>query len=184
MAGQSGRKTKELAEIFQVAEPTIRTWSGEFEQFLSPDANPGEGRTRYYSEEDVRVLALVAEMKGQGKQVEDIAASLSIGKRGDVESAVQAAQQRPQSLDQAIVYIEQLVSRVESLQEQVSAQANEITQWRDEANQLKGQLAAIRDKEERDAERGTDSQARIIELERTIAVLEYQLSQANRGGQA
>lgn len=169
-----GRKTKDLAELFNVAEPTIRAWCGEFEDYLSPDANPGEGRTRYYNDDDVKVLALVAEMKTQGKTFEDIHASLKTGVRGDVESAVQAAQQRPQSVEQALVYIQQLVNRVNSLEDQITTQTSEIAEWRDKANRLEGQLEAMRE---------TGTHTRIIELERTIAVLEYQLNQAKKGGE-
>lgn len=170
MAGD-GRKTKDLAELFAVAEPTVRAWCGEFEEYLSVNANPGEGRTRYYDDEDVKVLALVAEMKTQGKTFEDIHASLKAGKRGDVESAVQAAQQRPQSVEQALVYIQQLVNRVNTLEDQITTQAGEIAEWRDKANHLEGQLEAMRE---------TGTHSRIIELERMIAVLEYQLQQANK----
>ncbi|MAU12848.1 MAG: hypothetical protein CL607_23715 [Anaerolineaceae bacterium] len=177
LAGPNGHKTKEVAELFNIAEPTVRAWSNEFADYLSLDANPGEKRTRYYNQGDVRVLALVTEMKAQGKTVEDIHASLKAGVRGDVDSAIEASQQRPQSLEQAMMFIQQLAGRVDTLETENTELQSQLTEWRDKANRLQGQIDA-------DAKREKLTHEDVIALQREIAVLEYKLEQATKGGDA
>jgi DNA-binding transcriptional MerR regulator len=53
---------------------------------MSPTANPGKGRGRSFTLEDMRVLALVADMKDRSATYEDIHAALQSGQRGDSPS--------------------------------------------------------------------------------------------------
>ena len=41
--------TKEVAQIFGFAEPTVRKWAVEFGQYLSPTAHPGNGKKRSFA---------------------------------------------------------------------------------------------------------------------------------------
>lgn len=75
--------TSDAEVIFKVSPQTIRNWAREFARYLSVNANPDEGRTRIFTEEDMQVLDLVAQMKSQGKQYEDIHAALMAGERGN-----------------------------------------------------------------------------------------------------
>ncbi|MBA3873377.1 MAG: hypothetical protein H0X30_29950, partial [Anaerolineae bacterium] len=61
---------------------TIRKWAVEFENELSPTANPGDGRQRVFVDDDLAIFALISEMKGQGKLYTDIHAALANGQRG------------------------------------------------------------------------------------------------------
>lgn len=74
--------TSDAEVIFKVSPQTIRNWGREFARYLSANANPDEGRTRIFTEEDMQVLDLVSQMKSQGKQYEDIHAALLAGERG------------------------------------------------------------------------------------------------------
>lgn len=71
------------ATVFHVSNETIRNWAEEFSRYLSFTANPGKGRTRSFSVEDLEVFALITEMKNKGSTFEEIHISLGKGQRGD-----------------------------------------------------------------------------------------------------
>ncbi len=75
--------SRQVEQIFDLSHETVRTWAEEFAEYLSTDANPGKGRPRRFSTEDMEVLALVAAMRTTGSRFEDIHASLKSGSRGD-----------------------------------------------------------------------------------------------------
>jgi DNA-binding transcriptional MerR regulator len=60
-------KPSEVAKILGMAATTIRAWSQEFGDFLSPTGAGGEGRHRDFSDLDVRILAFVQEQKRAGR---------------------------------------------------------------------------------------------------------------------
>jgi len=75
--------TVEIAAYFKKTEPTIRAWASEFAEYLSPMANPGRGKGRSFTPDDLTVLSLVAEMKDRNHTFEDIHTALKSGQRGD-----------------------------------------------------------------------------------------------------
>jgi DNA-binding transcriptional MerR regulator len=75
--------TVEVAAYFKKTEPTIRAWANEFSEYLSPLANPGKGKGRSFTPEDLMVFSLVSEMKDRNHTFEDIHAALKMGQRGD-----------------------------------------------------------------------------------------------------
>lgn len=77
-----GWTSTQLEVLFSVSHETIRTWAGEFAQYMSPTANPGKGRHRRFSEDDISVLSLVAQMKRDGITFEEIHVALQAGERG------------------------------------------------------------------------------------------------------
>lgn len=78
--------TPEVAAFYKRTDQTIRAWAEEFVRYLSPTANPGKGRGRSFTLEDMQVLALVADMKDRSATYEDIHAALQSGQRGDSPS--------------------------------------------------------------------------------------------------
>ena len=64
--------TPEVAAFYKRTDQTIRAWAEEFSAHLSPTANPGKGKGRNFTLEDMRVLALVADMKDRSATYEDI----------------------------------------------------------------------------------------------------------------
>lgn len=74
----------QTAELFNVARETIRKWAIEFDLYLSPSARPESGGIRRFTQNDLEIFALIAEMKGQGKVFDDIHAALRAGQRGIV----------------------------------------------------------------------------------------------------
>jgi DNA-binding transcriptional MerR regulator len=75
-----------LARVFAVSQQTIRQWSNEFHDHLSTRANPGKSRIRAYTNEDLPVFALIAQMKTLGYTYQDIHAALVNGQRGEAPS--------------------------------------------------------------------------------------------------
>jgi DNA-binding transcriptional MerR regulator len=74
--------TRHIAAMYNVTGETIRQWTYEFQEYLSPTAQPGKNRNRLYSIEDMEVLSLVSELKKQGKVYADIHLNLRSGQRG------------------------------------------------------------------------------------------------------
>ena len=75
--------TAEVAAYYKRTEQTIRAWAREFSGYLSPTANPGGGKGRNYTVEDLQVIALIAEMKDNNATYDEIHMSLTAGQRGD-----------------------------------------------------------------------------------------------------
>lgn len=65
-------KPIDIAHALQRSAATIRLWSSEFAAFLSNSASGGDGRWRSYEDHDLRVLAVVGTMLGQGKSKEEV----------------------------------------------------------------------------------------------------------------
>jgi DNA-binding transcriptional MerR regulator len=76
-------KPSEVAAILQQAPTTIRTWSQEFKDYLSPTAAGGDGRHRDYDDNDIRVLTAIRELKRGGHSSEEIHATLAQMQRDD-----------------------------------------------------------------------------------------------------
>ena len=77
-----GFSTKEVAAYYGFAEQTIRKWTIEFEEYLSPTANPGNGKNRDFTVADLEVIDLIAEHKKRQDTYESIHLSLKSGQRG------------------------------------------------------------------------------------------------------
>jgi len=76
--------TQQVARRLNITGETVRARSTEFKTFLSPTANPPQGRARLYTERDLRVMTLINRMKIQGAQFDDIHLALSNGKLDDL----------------------------------------------------------------------------------------------------
>lgn len=72
-----------VLELFEVSRETVRQWSAEFADYLSPSANPGDRLPRQFTDDDMRVFSLVAKMKEEGKRYSDIHAALRNGQRAE-----------------------------------------------------------------------------------------------------
>jgi DNA-binding transcriptional MerR regulator len=149
---------KHVAIIYNISNETVRTWSEEFSQYLSATANPGKGRHRAFSDDDMGVLSLISEMKSEGKTFEDIHAALKNGSRGDAPNAA------PEEV-QALV---------------VSDQEKRLTL---EVRFLQRELEALRGQ----AERGREVYERNIQLEQELKdkaqQLEYMQSELSAARQ-
>lgn len=109
--------TRHCCTLFRVSPETVRTWAEEFSAYLSPIANPGTGRHRQFTEDDMRVLSLISEMKRDNLTFSDIHAALAAGQRGKAPAL-------PVEEVQALVVGEresQLIVQLQKLQDTIIA---------------------------------------------------------------
>ena len=72
-------KVGEVAKSFNIDPQTVREWSEQFSEFLSPEANPPKGATRYYSQDDVVTLAFVYRSRRGDATFDEIREAMSLG---------------------------------------------------------------------------------------------------------
>lgn len=75
--------TTQIGQWMGKSGQTIRNWTEEFSEFLSPLAT-AEGRHRVYNRDDLAVLVMVQEMRDSGFRPSEIGEALARGERGDV----------------------------------------------------------------------------------------------------
>jgi DNA-binding transcriptional MerR regulator len=124
--------------LYKVTAETIRSWTQEFEHYLSATANPGKGRHRIFTEQDMQVFAYIHERKQQGAVFEQIHAELANGNRGNIPAL-------PPEEVQALVSDQQekrLALQVENLQFALSR----VTQQRDDALTRVAEADALKEK--------------------------------------
>ncbi len=66
----------ELAKLIDVSGDTLRRWTKEYRDFLSPSATPPKGQPRSMTEHDQRVLLMVSTLRTAGQDREAIIETL------------------------------------------------------------------------------------------------------------
>ncbi len=146
-------QTRHVSQLFDVSHQTVKDWCDAFEGFLSPTATPGKGRARHFTEEDMRIFALVSEIKRSGGTYEDVRVALGAGQRGVL----------PDQLDQAIMMPQNIsITRMRHALEEARLEAQ---QMRDELMQVNGENRLLRQQLE-------DRDKQIRQLYRDLARLE------------
>ena len=79
-------KVNEAAAVLGVSGPTVRRWSKFFGSHLSGSATPGPGVERFFSDDDLRVLAYVRDRSSVGLTGEAILAELPAAVLPDLAS--------------------------------------------------------------------------------------------------
>jgi len=127
--------SQQLEEMFSISRETVRAWVNEFGSYLSPTAQPPKGRQRHFTEEDLAVFALIADLKEKRWKFADIHPVLQAGERGEppidlLPDLFNFNQTDEASLKRSLEYaqgmIQKLTSRVEELENEL-ATANETT---------------------------------------------------------
>ena len=80
--------TSGAAKLFQVTDQTVKNWAREFASHLSPTAQPGDGKRRTFTTDDLSVFALVHSYGAKGMNYEDAQAALIAGQRGSIPGGV------------------------------------------------------------------------------------------------
>lgn len=149
----------DVSQAFNVSKQTARYWAAEFAQHLDPGATPAKNKPRQFTEGDMSVFALVAQLREENASYADIHAALSAGERGEMPEPGQGQpgpEQAPAGAALApIALIEQFAARIDQ--------------------QYRGQIAAV--EEERDHLRSqlqTERQER-IEAEKRATAAETEL---------
>ncbi len=124
--------TGDLSLKLKCSRQTISNWCAEFTAFLSVTANPEAGGHRRFTDDDLSVLMLVADMKNRGSTYEDIHASLKAGQRAELVLG-----------DMSLATVQS--SEIVAFRERVARLEDEIERLENENSRLKPfeQLAAV-----------------------------------------
>lgn len=99
--------TGDITQQFGVSRQTISNWCREFARFLSPTANPPIGAQRRFTDDDLKVFAVVHRQKRSGLTYEEISAALASGEREDPPlDIVTAANGAMERLQQRMISLE------------------------------------------------------------------------------
>jgi len=150
---------KDIADRFGVSREASRQWAGEFADYLSPTGNPEKGRQRNYTDDDLLVFALVADMKAAGKHTPEIHAALAAGQRG--------------TLTASSGIIPRSDSGINALRLELSLARQ---QWTQERGVLEQQIAAERSRADRSQGKVELLERQLQEREDTIRGLYRQLA--------
>lgn len=165
-------RNKEIQSLFNISSDTVRIWADEFTEYLSPLATPGTGKHRVFNDDDLRVFALVSDMRASSFSYDEIHVSLKNGNLGELPEIAQ---------DRALEYSAELqltvaqdaISKLRLKLEEVETEARKL---HDENIRLQTSEEAARSRvgeltEELSKER-EKNQTKISELERQIGKLE------------
>lgn len=166
----------QVAALFQVTTETIRLWAQEFAQFLSVSANPGGSRSRRFVEEDLSVLALIAEFRSLGKNFDDIQVALANGQRGTLPqvSMDKLATLNSQDVQVITAQVQRLQIELRHVQEERDALLQKLATLH-ELEIEKARLQSERDAEKR---RADQAEARVQELTDRLIALQMETGQA------
>jgi len=74
-------QNRHIQNIFNISAPTVRTWAVDFADYLSPSANPEPNKTRYFTDDDLRVFGTIARLRDERYSTEQIKEALDNGVR-------------------------------------------------------------------------------------------------------
>jgi DNA-binding transcriptional MerR regulator len=135
----------DMASAFGVTPQTVRSWCNEFNTFLSPGATPPAGQVRNFGEDDVKVLALVARMRGELASYDAIGAALDSGARADLPEI----EEQPHAGGALVTRLTATLARYEG----------ELEATREERDYLRGQLTESQQRERDALERAASAEA-------------------------
>lgn len=165
-------KTRDLEILFGVTGETIRAWASEFEEYMSPTAVPTtKGQTRIFTDSDVEIFALVAQLRELGKGFDDVKMALANGQRGDLALIVNERNE----LDRDHVQLALARQHLASLEANLVAAKEQAAALHDENIRLKTLLERSYEELKQAREQGGEMQARVEQLVREIARLEVRL---------
>jgi DNA-binding transcriptional MerR regulator len=158
-------KAGEVSKRIGVHGNTVRNWSSEYADFLSPTAvGTGSGSRRTFSEQDAIVLATIADLRGKGFTREQVIEALKAGRLKAVLPNLPTPEEEEARRDVALVPVAQLQRAL------------------DEVQRVREELEQVRAERDRAIERGdkvsTELNARINELERALGRAEGRISPA------
>lgn len=107
--------TKTVASLLNVSQSTIKNYTAEFGAYLSPSASPPAGGVRQFTDDDLLVLSLAAQMKKAGASYDEIHLALRNGQRGEIPA--ESAEITPSASAMIISLREQIIRRDDIIQQ-------------------------------------------------------------------
>ena len=138
---------KHVQRLFNLSPQTVRNYAAEFEKYFSPRANPGDGRHRAFTHDDVKVFSLIVGMSANKRSFDEIRAALDAGQRGDAppvapDDMLELALS-PQARE-LLSTIDDLAERLAALEaRQASKEAEELETARLEIRKLERQIGRL-----------------------------------------
>lgn len=160
---------RHIASLFHISRETVRLWSNTFARHLSISATPSAGRHRTFNDDDLRVFALIKELKGRGLVFDEIHAALDNGQRGDLP-IVEAKEVVAADGRQHITLLNREIERLEAERDALAAA---LRPTQDDNVRLR----ALLERSEAELEQASD---KIEKLMGEIAVLRYKLGQGGK----
>lgn len=146
----------QMARALSLSAGTIRTWTAEFADSLSPFATVEKGETRTYTEEDLAVFQTVKVLRDQQQSYEAIRERLQTGERleplesgqatGKPQEPTVTAAGGPSSLATADIlerFIVRYEAKIDHLEGQLTAEREARLTAEKEAARLAGKLEAL-----------------------------------------
>jgi DNA-binding transcriptional MerR regulator len=147
-------------DLYDKNSNTLRSWVDEFKDFLGSSANPEAGRPRFFTEDDLRVLRAIRDLRANHLPYSEIRTRLSQGTQALEQSAPPPPAEdrvgRLPAAEQTPVFAEQ----VQTLLSPISRAADE---WRTLAEQYRTRLE--------------DREVRVAGLEKQIESLHHRLEE-------
>jgi DNA-binding transcriptional MerR regulator len=135
---------------------TLRSWVEEFKDFLGSGANPEPGRPRFFTEDDLRVLRTVRDLRSNHLPYSEIKARLAQG----AHAVEQPAPEKPEESERRIPRETALIPG-DQFQALLAPMAKAAEEWRSLAEQYRARLE--------------DREARVAMLEQRIDGLQARL---------
>lgn len=150
-------KRNDVAQHFQRGDETIRRWSIEFADYLSPAAN-SQGRNKSsYTDADIERLDLIHRMYEKGNSTEDIHLALKSGQKGHFDGILRNL--RIVLNETQALQLQQLVARTEEMEREIEGLKRKNSELLAENKSIPA------------------LQTKIDDLNQQIGALKYQLSQ-------
>lgn len=136
--------------LYKVTAETIRSWTEEFSVYLSPTANPGKGRHRVFTDDDMQVFAYIQERKKQGAVFEQIHAELANGNRGAIpplppdEIQVLVSDQQEKRLSLQVDNLQLALNRLKQQYDDALVRASQADELKEKYIQIQTELEIIR----------------------------------------
>lgn len=128
--------TQDICRLFGVTPQTVKNWADNFSPQLSPTSQPGKGKKRFYSLDDMEVFALIHEYSQRGLNYDDAKVALQNGQRGTIPERVgELALAEPPTL------ILNLRNKIADLETELHRKTSEASEAQGQVKLLKEQVA-------------------------------------------
>lgn len=128
----NGLSTKEVATRVGVSTATLRLWTTQdYKAFFTPDAQ-GDGKRRTWRDHDVKLAKLIAEMRSQNMDADDIIATLQTMRANDWKGLPEMPDALPSLAAVQKVAETRLDEREKALRSHIATLAGEIETLRTE----------------------------------------------------
>lgn len=160
-------RTTELSRRLGITDATIRQWTrGEFKNYMSDSAQGGDGKRRFFTDTDTRILAYIASLTNNATSRDEIHATLKnmqsnewrdLPPMPEAPAGQEPIRLVPESTAQTAIYeqraammreitileeqIEKLETNLKSESDGKAALQSELTVAREQIGELRGKLA-------------------------------------------